>query len=124
MSGGTRASLINVSSVSGLGHMRTGMAYGSSKAALNQATRNLAVEWARDLIRVNAIAPWYIDTPLARQVLKDDDYRKEVLSATPMDRIGDPEEVASLAPFLAMDASSYITGQVIAVDGGFSINLF
>ncbi|MBE0654289.1 MAG: SDR family oxidoreductase [Bacteroidales bacterium] len=118
------ASIVNISSVAGLGHLRTGIVYGMTKAALNQMTRNLAVEWAPWNIRVNAVAPWYIQTPLAEQVLKDQDYFKEVIHHTPMKRIGQPEEVASLAAFLCMPAASYITGQCIAVDGGFSVNLF
>ena len=118
------ASVVNISSVAGLKHIRTGSVYGMTKAAMNQLTRNLAGEWGPDGIRVNSIAPWYINTPLARQVLKNDDYRKEVLSRTPMGRVGEIEEVASLAAFLCMPAASYITGQVIAVDGGFTIKGF
>ncbi len=67
------------------------------------------------------MAPWYIDTPLARQVLADDDYRAEVLDRTPMARVGRPEEVARAVAFLCMEASSYITGQTLPVDGGFSV---
>ncbi|MGC9470486.1 MAG: SDR family oxidoreductase [Bacteroidales bacterium] len=116
-----RASLVNISSVAGLTHIRTGVVYGMTKAAMVQMTRNLAVEWAAHGIRVNAVAPWYIDTPLARQVLKNLDYLQEVLNRTPMKRIGKPEEVATAVAFLCMPASSYITGQTLAVDGGFSI---
>ncbi len=119
-----KATVINISSVAGLGHMRTGIVYGMTKAAMHQMTKNLAVEWAPFSIRVNAIAPWYIQTPLAEQVLNDKKYFSEVIRNTPMKRIGQPEEVATLAAFLCMDASSYITGQCIAVDGGFSVNLF
>jgi Tropinone reductase 1 len=118
------SSVVNISSVAGLKHVRTGSIYGMTKAAMNQLTRNLAGEWGQDGIRVNAIAPWYINTPLAQQVLKDDNYRAEVLSRTPMGRIGEIEEVAALASFLCMPAASYITGQVIAVDGGFTIKGF
>ena len=117
-------SVVNISSVAGLKHVRTGSIYGLTKGALNQLTRNLAGEWGHDGIRVNAVAPWYINTPLARQVLKDDDYRNEVLSRTPMGRIGEIEEVASLVAFLCLPAASYITGQIIAVDGGFTIKGF
>ncbi|MGC9343324.1 MAG: SDR family oxidoreductase [Bacteroidales bacterium] len=118
------ASVVNISSVAGLGHMRTGIVYGMSKAAIHQLTKNLAVEWAPYNIRVNAIAPWYIQTPLAEQVLRDKDYFREVIKSTPMKRIGQPEEVAGLAAFLCTNSASYITGQCIAVDGGFSVNLF
>ncbi|MCB8999601.1 MAG: SDR family oxidoreductase [Bacteroidales bacterium] len=116
--------IVNISSVAGLGHMKTGLVYGMTKAAMNQMTANLAVEWAGDNIRVNAIAPWYIQTPLAEQVLKNKDYLQEILARTPMKRVGKPSEVAALAAFLAMPASSYITGQCIAVDGGFIANRF
>ncbi|MGM0667748.1 MAG: SDR family oxidoreductase [Bacteroidota bacterium] len=118
------ASIVNISSVAGMTHVRTGSIYGMTKAAMNQMTRNLAGEWAANGIRVNAVAPWYINTPLAQQVLKDDDYRNDVLSRTPMGRVGEIGEVASLVAYLCMPAASYITGQVIAVDGGFTIKGF
>jgi len=114
-------SIINISSVAGLTSLKTGSVYGMTKAAMVQMTKNLACEWAQEKIRVNAIAPWYIETPLAKQVLKDLDYLKSVLDRTPMKRIGTPEEVANAVAFLAMSASSYITGQTIAVDGGFTV---
>ncbi|KPK86282.1 MAG: tropinone reductase [Bacteroides sp. SM23_62_1] len=119
-----QGNVIFISSVAGMEHVRTGALYGTTKAALIQLTKNLAVEWAPEHIRVNAIAPWYIRTPLAEQVIQNKDYLEEILARTPMKRLGETEEVAALAAFLCMPAASYITGQCIAVDGGFSVNLF
>ncbi len=121
LAGADQASIVNISSVAGLTHLRTGAPYAMSKAALHQMTRNLAVEWAPDHIRVNAVAPWYIDTPLAGEVLSDPAYLREVLARTPLKRIGKPKEVAGAVVFLCLPVAGYITGQVIAVDGGFSI---
>jgi Tropinone reductase 1 len=118
------AAIVNVVSVSGLTHLRTGSPYAMSKAAIIQLTRNLAVEWAVDGIRINAVAPWYIRTPLAEEVLKNKEYLESVLDRTPMKRVGEPVEVASTVVFLCMPAASYITGQCIAVDGGFMVNRF
>ncbi|MGM0530231.1 MAG: SDR family oxidoreductase [Bacteroidota bacterium] len=115
------ASIINVSSVAGQKHLKTGSIYGMTKAAMIQLTKNLACEWAGDNIRVNAIAPWYIKTPLANEVLKDKSYYEEVISRTPMRKVGDPEDVASLAAYLCMPAAKFITGQCISVDGGFTV---
>ncbi|RSK37413.1 SDR family oxidoreductase [Hymenobacter metallilatus] len=117
-------SIVNVSSVAGLTHVRTGAIYGMTKAALVQLTRNLAVEWAGLGIRVNCVAPWYIRTPLAAGVLQNDAYLQNVLSRTPLGRIGEPEEVGAAVAFLCLPAAAYITGQTLAVDGGFSVNGF
>ncbi|MEA3505275.1 MAG: SDR family oxidoreductase [Bacteroidota bacterium] len=116
--------IVNVASVAGLAHVKSGSIYGMSKAALIQLTKNLSVEWANKNIRVNAVAPWYIETPLTEKVLNDDNYKNQVLSRTPMNRVGEASEVASVIAFLCMRSSSYITGQCINVDGGISVNMF
>lgn len=113
------SAIVNVGSVSGLTHVRTGPAYGASKAALTQLTRNLACEWASDGIRVNAVAPWYIRTRRTQDALAQADYFESVIERTPLGRVGEPNEVAAAIAFLCMPAASYITGETIAVDGGF-----
>ncbi|MEZ5461111.1 SDR family oxidoreductase [Dokdonella sp.] len=113
------AAIVNVGSVSGSISVRTGSPYGMTKAALHQLTRNLSCEWATDGIRVNAVAPWYIRTQRSEPVLADEDYLEEVLERTPMRRIGEPEEVGAAIAFLCLPAASYISGECIAVDGGF-----
>ena len=115
------ASVINIASVAGSFDVQSGPPYGMTKAAIIQMTRNLAGEWAPFGIRVNSISPWYIQTPLAASVLADPDRLTKILARTPMNRVGQPEEVSGLAAFLAMDKASYMTGQDIMVDGGMSI---
>jgi Tropinone reductase 1 len=118
---GAPASVVNNASVAGITHLRTGAPYGMSKAAMIQLTRNCAVEWAPDEIRVNAIAPWYIEAGLALQVTDDDQYLADILERTPMGRMGDPQEVARTVAFLCMPGAGYITGQCLPIDGGFSV---
>ncbi len=89
-----------------------------TKAAELQLTRSLAVEWAPLGIRVNAVSPWYTRTPLAEPVLRQPERLEGILRRTPLGRIAEMEEPAAAAAFLAMDKSSYITGQNIVVDGG------
>jgi len=113
------SAIVNVGSVSGITHVRSGAPYGMSKAAMHQMSRNLAVEWAEDGVRVNCVAPWYIRTRRTSDKLADPDYLDEVLLRTPLGRIGEPEEVAAAVAFLCLPASSYVTGECIAVDGGF-----
>ncbi len=111
--------IVNVGSVSGSIHVRSGAPYGMSKAALHQLTRNLACEWASDGIRVNAVLPWYIRTRRTSGPLADPDYLDSVIDRTPLGRIGSTEEVAAAVAFLCLPAASYISGQCLAVDGGF-----
>jgi tropinone reductase I len=119
-----RASLVNIGSVAGMRSVGSGAAYAMSKAALAQLTRYLAVEWAADGIRVNVVSPWYTRTPLAAPVLDQPDVLKAIIDRTPLGRVAEPEEIASVVAFLCLPAASYITGQEIAVDGGFTAFAF
>jgi tropinone reductase I len=120
----SKGNVVSVASVTGMTHVKSGVVYGMTKAAMIQFTRNIAVEWAADGIRLNAVSPWYIHTPLTEGVLANKEFYDEIISRTPQRRIGKPEEVAAAVAFLAMERASFITGQNIAVDGGFTINGF
>nr|XP_043614840.1 tropinone reductase homolog At5g06060-like [Erigeron canadensis] len=117
-------SVVFISSVAGLVHLVSGSLYGSTKGAMNQLTRNLACEWAKDNIRTNGVAPWITKTPLVEDLLNNKEVMDRVASRTPLKRPADPNEVSSLVAFLCLPAASYITGQIIAVDGGFTVNGF
>uniref|UniRef100_A0A6N2LQA3 Uncharacterized protein n=1 Tax=Salix viminalis TaxID=40686 RepID=A0A6N2LQA3_SALVM len=80
--------------------------------------------WAKDNIRTNCVAPWYIRTSLVEHLLDDRVFLDKIVSRTPLQRVGDPKEVSSLVGFLCLPAAAYITGQVISVDGGFTVNGF
>ena len=102
--------------------IKSGVLYAMTKAALSQMVLNLAAEWGPEGIRINAVSPWYTNTPLVSHLLSNHEFFGEVCARTPLGRVAEPEEVSSVIAFLCMDASSYITGQTIAIDGGFTIN--
>lgn len=114
--------VIFISSVAGLVSLKQFSLYSLTKGAINQLTRNLACEWTKHNIRVNSVAPWLIRTPFVEEYLKDEAFMESIKSRTPMSRVGAPEEVSSLVVYLCFPAASFITGQVIAVDGGFTVN--
>ncbi len=94
--------------------------YNASKAGVHHLTRSLAVEWATRKVRVNAVAPTYIETELTKYVYDDPNLMKHWIGGTPMGRMGQPAEVAAVILFLASDASSLMTGSIVAVDGGYT----
>lgn len=109
-------SIINISSIVGV-HGNAGQCnYSASKAGMIGLTKSLAQEVASRNVRVNAVAPGFIDTPMTEKL--SDKVKEALLSRIPMGRLGSPEEVAKICLFLASDLSSYVTGQVIGVDGG------
>ncbi|MYM22672.1 glucose 1-dehydrogenase [Duganella sp. FT135W] len=115
-------SVILMSSIAGLrGNKAIGL-YGLSKAALAQLARNLAVEWGPRNVRVNAIAPGLIRTPLAASLLADQTFMTRRMAQTPLRRPGEPHEIAGVAVMLASAAGAFITGQTLVVDGGTTIS--
>ncbi len=116
-------SLINVSSIMGRRGLRQLAGYTATKGAVTALTKALAVEYASYNIRVNAIAPGYIDTALTERFIKNPMISKALLDKTPMRRFGTPEEIAKAALFFASDDSAYVTGAELAVDGGMSAGL-
>ena len=116
-SGGT---IINIASIAGLRPQPGGLLYSFTKAGLLMLTRSWAQEFGRHNIRVNAIAPGLIQTDFSEFLWKDDTRHSKYESLTPLGRIGQVEEVAGMALYLASDESSFVTGQMLAVDGGFT----
>ena len=114
-----RGSIVNMSSVNGTLAIPTIASYNVSKGGINQLTRVMALALAEHGIRVNAVAPGTIATELAaRAVLTSDEARNKILSRTPMRRLGEPDEIADVVAWLASDAASYVTGEIVTVDGG------
>jgi len=114
-----RGRIINIASLASFVAFHEVAAYGASKAGVLALTRSLGAEWARDRINVNAVVPGVFPTELNAELLDGTERGRELLLRTPMRRFGRPEELFGAVVFLASDAASFITGQTIAVDGGF-----
>jgi NAD(P)-dependent dehydrogenase (short-subunit alcohol dehydrogenase family) len=117
-----RGAIVNIGSMSGyiVNRPQKQSYYNASKAAVHHLTRSLATEWAEYGVRVNAVAPTYIDTPLVWTVDEVEEKMKDWIRDTPMGRLGKPDEIASVVHFLASDAASLLTGSIVLADGGFT----
>jgi NAD(P)-dependent dehydrogenase (short-subunit alcohol dehydrogenase family) len=117
--GAFKGAIVNMSSVNGTLAIPSIASYNASKGAINQLTRVMALSLAEHGVRVNAVAPGTIATELALQaVLTSDEARARILSRTPMKRLGEPSEIADAVAYLLSDAASYVTGEIVVVDGG------
>jgi NAD(P)-dependent dehydrogenase (short-subunit alcohol dehydrogenase family) len=115
-----KGSIINMSSILGEVGFKGAISYCISKGGVAQLTQASAIDLAEKNIRVNAIGPGFVKTAMTEELLKNPDFNKLINSSTPLARVGEPQEIANLATFLASDKSSYITGQVIFADGGWT----
>jgi NAD(P)-dependent dehydrogenase (short-subunit alcohol dehydrogenase family) len=115
-----RGAVVNLTSIGAVRALPRIAAYNASKGALAAVTQTMAVEWAERGVRVNAVAPAYIETEMTAEVQRRDKLRRWVEQRTPMGRFGQPEEVAQPVVFLCSDAASYITGTTLYVDGGWT----
>jgi NAD(P)-dependent dehydrogenase (short-subunit alcohol dehydrogenase family) len=114
-----RGAIVNMSSVNGTLTIPSIASYNASKGAINQLTRVMALSFADQGVRVNAVAPGTIATELAKNaVLTSDEAKARIMSRTPMKRLGEPGEIADVVAFLLSDAASYMTGEIVVVDGG------
>jgi len=121
----TKGCVVNIASIAGIRSSGTGSIYAATKGAMIQLTRALACEWGGHGIRVNCVCPWMTFTPLLKEAVKNDPSQiKEAASWTPLKRLAEPEESGAAVAFLCLPASSYVTGQVLAVDGGLSAQGF
>ena len=117
---GSGGSIVSISSLNALYALEQISVYGPAKAGLSQLTKVMALEWAEHGIRANAIAPGFMDTPLAAPIWADDDMRRWILNRVPVERPGLPHELVGACLLLASDAGSFLTGQTLHVDGGAS----
>ncbi len=115
--------IINIASVAGEFAFPQSAAYNSSKAGVIMLTKTLAIDWAKHNIQVNAIAPGVFETPMTSGLLRDEGFKEIIKNNIPLGRSGEPNELVGTAVFLASDASSYVTGSVITVDGGWTAGL-
>jgi NAD(P)-dependent dehydrogenase (short-subunit alcohol dehydrogenase family) len=115
------AAVVNVASQSGLVAIEERAAYGTSKAALIHLTKHLALEWAADGIRVNAVAPTFVRTELTESTLGRPDWARELQSRIPMGHFGEPDDIVGAVVFLLSEAAALITGHTITIDGGYTI---
>jgi len=112
--------IINIGSVAGEQVLPLRGIYNASKAGVHLISKSMAIEWAKYNINVNVVAPGIIKTPLTEKLLEDNNWRNIYLNNTPLRRVGNPEDVANIVAFLVSDAASYITGQTIFIDGGWT----
>lgn len=118
-----RGSLVNIASIMARRGLRQLVGYSATKGAVSALTRGLAVEYAPFKIRVNALAPGFVETALTERVLRVPQFSKALIDQTPLGRFGKPEEIAKAALFLASDDSSFVTGAELVVDGGMAAAL-
>jgi 3-oxoacyl-[acyl-carrier protein] reductase len=121
LAAGDGGAVVNVGSMTSFFGLEIVPGYGAAKAGVVQMTKTLAVSWARDGIRVNAVAPGLIASNMTAPMLELDELMAPILARTPMGRVGTPEDVAPAVLFLASPAARYVTGHTLVVDGGFSV---
>lgn len=114
-------SIVNVASLASFFGIAAVPGYGAAKAGLVQMTKSMAVQWARDGVRVNAVAPGIVATRMTAALLASEDRTERQLARTPIGRLGVPEDIAPVVQFLASAAAGYVTGQTLVVDGGYSV---
>ncbi|XP_050380935.1 tropinone reductase homolog [Argentina anserina] len=117
-------SIVFIASIAGMKALPRLSAYAATKSAVIQISKSLACEWAQDSIRVNTVAPWAVNTGVKPDSDEHSADFRRLIGRTPIRRVADPNEISSLVTFLCLPAASYITGQVVSVDGGFTVSGF